>query len=137
MLEPLMMGELSYTELESELDIKLFKCILQNLDTVQISKKLISKLIKRKMYFSAWYLLQNNPHFSVSDKHECLIHLAKHKDLFDIIFGINKDIINDKNDLSDAIAKFENIVGFKLEKALLDLLYYKFAENLEYDYALK
>jgi len=72
MLEPLIMGELSYAKSDDDIDMKLFKCILKNLDTEQISKKLIAKLMEHGMYNSAWYLLQSNqsPQFSIGDRYE-------------------------------------------------------------------
>lgn len=139
MLEPLIMGELSYAKTEEQIDLKLFKCVLQNLDTEQISKRLISKLMKRKMYYSAWFLLQNShcPQFSITEKHMCLTKLHKTKELFEIVFGPNKDVINNKHDLSEAISKLNKDDLHTLERDILKNLHKEFSKEMRFDYALK
>lgn len=133
MLEPLLMGYLASIKDSDEIDIKVIKCI-KYLDTEQLSKKLISKLISKKMYFSAWYLLQNplSPQFTLNDKFRCLQELHKPKELFELIFGPNKDVLSNRADLAESIQKLS-----PFEKDLLRSLHEEFSSGANYTYALK
>ena len=91
------------------------------------------------MYHSAWFLLQSNkcPQFTLADKYACLEKLHKPKELFEVLFGNNKDIINNRTDLAESITKLSKLGNKGLESKILTQLHKDFSTELKYDFALK
>ena len=122
MLEPLIMGELCYAKTDSDINIELINCLLKFLNTTQISKKLISQLMKRNLYNSAWKLIDSCPQFTQEDKDQFLVQLQKAKSTFELIYGVHNTKTCDSKT--------------KLSPTLEEEIMQKFSEEWEYNFGI-
>jgi len=127
MLEPLIMGELSYVKNDSDIDLDLINNLLKYLNTPQISKKLIYKLMELNLYNPAWKLIESCPQLSEEDKEEFLNQLQKKKSTFDLIYNVS-DKSNNKI--------LESVPSVKLQNSLEDEILAKFSTDWEYNFGI-
>ena len=120
-------------------ELFLVKWILQNLDTEQVSRNLVSKIMQNKCYNSSWFVLQNplSTQFTLEVKYEWLSNLNKNNELFEAVFGPNKDVINSWNDLADSISIISQLGSKSLENQILDYLFTEFWKMMNYSKAFK
>ena len=139
LLEPLIMSILSSKSSHLKEELPLVKWILQNLDTEQVSRNLVSKLMRNKCYNSSWFVLQNplSTKFTLEDKYEWLSNSNKNNELFEAVFGPNKDVINSRNDLAESISFISQLGPKSLENQILENLFTEFWKMMNYSKAFK
>ena len=137
MIEPLIMGYLASTP-KNEISIELIEAALKNLETSQISSKLIDLFYEKSLYYSAEYFVRNIncPQFTIKDKIKLINVLRQYENFFSTIFGNSKDIEVNSHDLAECITNLSIDPHFKFEKSEIEKKLIEFESEMLYSKAL-
>lgn len=84
----------------------------------------------RKLYNSAWKLVENSPQLSQENKDEFLLQLQKDKSSFELIYGINNRQINQTIEEKSSNSEYQLLPTLKEE------ILNKFSEEWEYNFGI-